>query len=84
MKLHKNLLYANGLLLLVFGLWGGISAGSSGIGLALVAVGIINIFLLFIFLLLKNTAAIVTCLLVTGVTLLLGYSFCSMSSISFH
>jgi hypothetical protein len=84
MKLHKNLLYANGLLLIVFGLWGGISAGSSGIGLALVAVGIINIFLLFIFLLLKNTAAIVTCLLVTGVTLLLGYSFCSMSSISFH
>lgn len=84
MKLDKNLLYANGLLLLVLGLWGGFSAGSSGIGLALVAVGIINIFLLFIFLLLKNTAAIVTCLLVTGVTLLLGYSFCSMSSISFH
>jgi hypothetical protein len=84
MKLDKNLLYANGLLLLVLVLWGGISAGSSGIGLALIAVGIINIMLLLIFLIMKNKAAIVTCLLVIGVTLLLGYSFCSMSSFSFH
>jgi hypothetical protein len=80
MKLDKNLLYANALLLLVLGLWGGISIGSSGIGLALIGVGILNIPLLFIFLLLKNKVAVKTCLLVFGVFLLVGFSICSISS----
>ncbi len=84
MKLDKNLLYANGFALLVFGIWGGISDGSLGIGLAFSILGILNIPLLFIFLLLKKKVAVKTCLLVFGVFLLVGFAICSGSSFGFR
>jgi hypothetical protein len=84
MKLHKNMLIVNGFLLLVLGFLGGISDGSIGIGLAFCIVGLINIPFLIIFLILKDKLAVKTCLLVFGVSLLLGFSICSMSSFGFH
>ncbi len=84
MKLDKYLLYTNGLLLLVFGIWGGITDGSLGIGLAFCILGILNILLLFIFLILRKKVAVKTCLLVIGISLLVGFAICSGSSFGFR
>jgi hypothetical protein len=77
MKLHKNLLYVNGIVLLVFGLWGGISGGSSGIGIAFMIIALFNIPVLLIFLIVKDWVAVKTCLLIIGVFMLIGWSICS-------
>lgn len=84
MKVNKYLLYANGLSLLVFGIWGGISAGTPGVGLAFSILGFLNIFLLLIFLGLKDKVSVKTCLLVIGISLLVGFAICSRSSFGFR
>jgi hypothetical protein len=84
MKLNKKLLYTNSLLLIGFGFWGGITAGSAGIGLAFCIVALLNLLFLFIFLILKDWLTVKTCLLVIGVFLLVGFSICSMSSFGYH
>ncbi len=77
MKLNKNLLYINGIVLLVFGLWGAISGGSSGVGLVFILLAIFNIPVLVIFLANKKWEAVKTSLLIIGVFLLIGWSICS-------
>jgi hypothetical protein len=78
MKLHKILLYVNAIVLFVFVLWGGISAGSAGIGIAISILGLLNIPELLIFLIAKDWVAVKTCMLFIGVFLLVDFSICSM------
>lgn len=85
MKLDKKFLYGNGAILLVLGVCGGTMAGSIGIGAALCLVAIFNLPFLGIYLVNKNWIAVKTCLLVIGVTLLVGFSICSTANWgSFH
>jgi hypothetical protein len=86
MKLHKNLLYVNGIVLLAFVIFSIISGGGSiGIGIAFSLLAIFNLPVLIIFILSKNGLAVRTCLIIMGVLLLVGFSICSSSSWgSFH
>jgi hypothetical protein len=84
MKLHNNMLIINGFLLLILGICGGIAAGSLGIGLAFCVIALLNLLFLIIFLILKDRLAVKTCLLIMGVSLLVGFSICSMSSFGMH
>jgi hypothetical protein len=85
MKLHKNLLYANGLLLLAFGVYGAITAGTLGIGIAFSLLALLNLPIFLIYAIKGNRLAVKTCLLITGVFLLIGFSICSNASWgSFH
>lgn len=77
MKLNRQALMINAGMLIVFGLWGMISAGSLGLGLAFTAIALLNVFLVIFFGIRKNRQAMQTCLLCVGISLLAGFSFCS-------
>jgi len=85
MKLNKTVLYVNGVVLIVFVVFSIISGGGSiGIGIAFSLLAVLNVPLMFVFILTKNGQAVKTCLMMLGVFLLIGFSICSGSNWNMH
>jgi Na+-driven multidrug efflux pump len=83
MEFHKPTVIANALLLFILGILLGMF-GLAGLGAAGIIVGAINLFLVIIYLIIKNKPALKTALLFGGFCLLVGFSLCSAFQINMH